>query len=201
MDGAAVYAALAEAERDPNLANIYRRLAAVERAHAEFWQMRLDRSTGRSDAADAEFSCPRSELARAPLWSGGWYCLPWLATEARGSSHYEAQPDAVAQGMPADERAHARIIQAASSTPKGMTGPALARLEGRHRGTGGNALRAAVLGANDGLVSNLSLVMGIAGANPGGRAVLLAGLRGARRGCIFHGHGRVVVGHKLTRAV
>jgi VIT1/CCC1 family predicted Fe2+/Mn2+ transporter len=104
------------------------------------------------------------------------------ATEARGSSQYDAQPDAVAQGMPQDERAHARIIQAASSTQKGLTGPALARLEGRHRGSAGNALRAAVLGANDGLVSNLSLVMGIAGANPGGRTILLAGLAGLAAG-------------------
>src|SRR5258706_9532915 len=45
VDGAAVYAALAEAVKDPNVASIYRRLAAVERAHAEFWRSRLDRPT------------------------------------------------------------------------------------------------------------------------------------------------------------
>jgi VIT1/CCC1 family predicted Fe2+/Mn2+ transporter len=177
LDGATVYAALAEAEQDPNLANIYRRLAAVERAHAEFWQKRLDRSTGRQTRLTPSFR------ARGLSWIarrfGPGLVLPTMAvTEARGSSHYDLQPDAVAQGMPADERSHARIIQAASGTPKGLTGPALARLEGRHRGASGNALRAAVLGANDGLVSNLSLVMGIAGANPGGRAILLAGLAG-----------------------
>src|SRR5436305_12484239 len=61
--------------------------------------------------------------------------------------------------------------------PRGASGTALARLEGRHR-TGGNALRAAVLGANDGLVSNLSLVMGVAGANVSGRTILLTGLAG-----------------------
>ena len=41
----------------------------------------------------------------------------------------------------------------------GLSGAAVAQLEGRHRSTGGNSLRAAVLGANDGMVSNLSLVM------------------------------------------
>src|SRR6185312_10395664 len=46
----------------------------------------------------------------------------------------------------------------------------------RHRAQSGNTLRAAVLGANDGLVSNVSLVMGMAGAATGDRAVLLAGL-------------------------
>ena len=67
--------------------------------------------------------------------------------------------------MPADERSHNRIVSAVvASTPGGLAGDTLARLEGRHRG-GGNALRAAVLGANDGLVSNLCLVMGVAGAS------------------------------------
>ena len=181
VDGAAVYAALADSERDPNIANIYRRLAAVERAHAEFWQKRLDRSTG------LQTRLSPSLRARSLSWLarrfGPSVVLPAMAaSEARGSSQYDAQPDAVAQGMPQDERAHARIIHAASSTPKGLTGPALARLEGRHRGTAGNALRAAVLGANDGLVSNLSLVTGIAGANPGGKTILLAGLAGLAAG-------------------
>src|SRR5260221_11104468 len=52
----------------------------------------------------------------------------------------------------------------------------------RHRGGGGNALRAAVLGANDGLVSNLSLVMGVAGAAADGHTILLAGLAGLAAG-------------------
>jgi vacuolar iron transporter family protein len=65
----------------------------------------------------------------------------------------------------------------ASAMPTGASGSSLARLEGRHRG-GGNALRAAVLGANDGLVSNLSLVMGVAGAAESGRMILLTGLAG-----------------------
>lgn len=183
VDGAAVYTALADAEKDPNLANIYRRLAAVERAHAEFWQKRLDRSTGQSTTLSP------SLRARGLSWLarrfGPAVVLPTMAaTEARGMSQYDAQPDAVAEGMPQDERAHARIIHAASSTHKGLTGPALARLEGRHRGTAGNALRAAVLGANDGLVSNLSLVMGIAGANAENRTILLAGLAGLIAGAL-----------------
>ena len=49
-------------------------------------------------------------------------------------------------------------------TPR-SAGSFLGRLEGRHRSVGGNALRAAVLGANDGLCSNLSLVMGVVGAS------------------------------------
>jgi len=47
-----------------------------------------------------------------------------------------------------------------------------------HRARSGNALRAAVLGANDGLVSNLSLVMGVAGASLDRHAILITGLAG-----------------------
>jgi VIT1/CCC1 family predicted Fe2+/Mn2+ transporter len=64
----------------------------------------------------------------------------------------------------------------------GIEGNALARFEGRHRAIGGNALRAAVLGANDGLVSNLSLVMGVAGAELSGQAIMVTGLAGLLAG-------------------
>ncbi|MGC2240789.1 MAG: VIT1/CCC1 transporter family protein, partial [Acidimicrobiia bacterium] len=66
----------------------------------------------------------------------------------------------------------------------GVKGGVLARLEGRHKAVGGNALRAAVLGANDGLVSNTSLVMGVAGAAFTSTAVLLSGLAGLLAGAI-----------------
>lgn len=53
-----------------------------------------------------------------------------------------------------------------------------ARHSETHRVRSGNALRAAVLGANDGLVSNLSLVMGVAGASLGSDEILITGLAG-----------------------
>ncbi|HME73399.1 MAG TPA: VIT1/CCC1 transporter family protein [Myxococcota bacterium] len=84
----------------------------------------------------------------------------------------------MAGGLPAAERSHARIVQAVARAEPGLEGSSIARLEGRHRALGGNALRAAVLGANDGLVSNLSLVMGMAGAAASGGTILLTGLAG-----------------------
>jgi vacuolar iron transporter family protein len=54
----------------------------------------------------------------------------------------------------------------------------------RHRALDGNALRAAVLGANDGLVSNFSLVMGVAGASAGGEPVVVAGIAGLLAGSL-----------------
>ena len=174
VDSAAVYDALAKAETDSKVASVYARLAAVERAHAEFWAGRLDRGEPR----------PAPTL-RARLLAflgrrfGPAFVLPNIAAaEAHDSTQYDDQPEAVAAGLPGDERAHARIVQAAASVAGGLPGETLARLEGRHRGGGGNALRAAVLGANDGLVSNLSLVMGVAGAAVSGHTILLTGLAG-----------------------
>src|SRR6202165_1160116 len=176
VDGAAVYAALAEAEKDPNVASIYRRLAAVERANAEFWRSRLDRASTSTMLTPSLRARGLSWLARR---FGPSFVLPAIAAgEARDSSHYDTQPDAVAGGLSADERSHARIIHAASAGHRGLAGPALARLEGRHRSAAGNALRAPALGANDGLVSDLSLVMGVAGAAPAERTILLTGLAG-----------------------
>jgi vacuolar iron transporter family protein len=177
VDSAALYRAMAEAEPDPRLGEVYRRLAAVEEAHAEFWRKELRRRGER--AATLRPGWRTHALAWLARRFGPQFVLPTLsALERRDSGQYDQQPEAVAGGLPSAERSHNRIVEAmASALPAGASGSSLARLEGRHR-TGGNALRAAVLGANDGLVSNLSLVMGVAGAEVTGRTILLTGLAG-----------------------
>jgi VIT1/CCC1 family predicted Fe2+/Mn2+ transporter len=177
IDSASLYRAMAEAESDPHLAEVYRRLSAVESAHAEFWKKQLDRVGARVGGLRVGWR------SRALAWLsrrfGPAFVLPTINVLERGdSAQYDAQPEAVAAGLPRDERSHARLVQAvAGGLPGGLSGSAWLRLEGRHR-TGGNALRAAVLGANDGLVSNLSLVMGVAGAEAAGHFILLTGLAG-----------------------
>ena len=177
VDSAGLYRALAEAEKDPHVSEVYRRLSAVEDAHAEFWRGQLARIGAAAGKLRPEWR------SRALAWLarrfGPQFVLPTLSTlEQRDVGSYDAQPEAVAGGLPAAERSHNRVVQAlASSFPTGAAGGTLARVEGRHR-TGGNALRAAVLGANDGLVSNFSLVMGVAGAEIAGKTILLTGLAG-----------------------
>src|SRR5258708_37166912 len=93
--------------------------------------------------------------------------------EMNAITDYDTQPGAVHAGLPADERSHARLFSYLLSSAKGgVAGPLLAQFEGRHRSAGGNELRAPVLGATDGLTSNLSLVMGVAGATLTGHARL-----------------------------
>jgi vacuolar iron transporter family protein len=182
MDSAVLYRALADAETNPQLKQVYGRLAQVEEAHAEFWRKRLD-------------SLGAAHRARRPAWRtrilawvaqrfGAATVLPLVnALERADFDKYDAQPEAVKAGLPGDERSHSRLIAAMARPPHGgLSGGALAQLEGRHRSAGGNALRAAVLGANDGLVSNLSLVMGVAGADFSARTILVTGLAGLLAG-------------------
>jgi VIT1/CCC1 family predicted Fe2+/Mn2+ transporter len=182
VDSVALYRTLAMAEKNPDIAKVYSKLAAIEEAHAEFWRSRLRASGGVVPNLRPDL---RTQVLR---WLarrfGPQFVLPTVNTlEELDSGQYDRQPDAAAAGLPAMERSHARIIEAlASGNPQVMTGGAFARLEGRHRGIGGNALRAAVLGANDGLCSNLSLVMGVAGAALSGHAILVTGLAGLLAG-------------------
>ena len=177
VDSSTLYRALAEIEANPQIAEVYRRLASVEEAHAEFWRKRLT-GIGR------RLSRPRPGFrSRALAWLtrrfGPAFILPVVNTlERADSGQYDTQPEAVFAGLPQAERSHARILQAVAGPTRGMSGSTLVRIEGRHRGVGGNALRAAVLGANDGLVSNLSLVMGVVGADFSPTTVLATGFAG-----------------------
>ena len=108
--------------------------------------------------------------------------LPTLNDLERGDSRgYDVQPESRGTAMPAEERSHARLLRSLSGGA-GVEGAALGRLEGRHRAASGNALRAAVLGANDGLLSNFSLVMGVAGAQVSADTILVTGLAGLLAG-------------------
>lgn len=182
VDSAALYRTLSQTEKNPELARVYARLGAVEEAHAEFWKRKIEAIGHRVPRLRPGFRTRALEwLARR---FGPGFVLPTVDTlEHMDSGTYDAQPEAVAGGLPAAERSHARIIEAlAAGSPGPLVGFSLARLEGRHRGMGGNALRAAVLGANDGLVSNLSLVMGVAGAQMTAHAILVTGLAGLLAG-------------------
>lgn len=176
-DSAGLYRALAETEPDAHLSEVYRRLAAVEEAHADFWRQQLSKTGAK--AGPLQLGWRTRALAWLARRFGPQFVLPTISgLEQRDSAQYDAQPEAVAGGLPLAERSHNRIVQQiAASIPGGLSGGALARLEGRHL-RGGNALRAAVLGANDGLVSNLSLVMGAAGAVTSGTTILVVGLAG-----------------------
>ena len=181
IDSAAQYRAMADAEPDEKVARIYRELGAMEEKHAKFWADRLEKANARIPPA---FPSWRARvLSFVARRFGAHMVLPTVATkEYKDRNAYVGQPETANTKMVAQEHSHARVLQSimiARASAEGNTaGGEVARVEGRHRRVGGNALRAAVLGANDGLCSNLALIMGVAGASPSGKGVLLAGVAG-----------------------
>jgi VIT1/CCC1 family predicted Fe2+/Mn2+ transporter len=178
IDSAVVYRAMAKAEKSRQLSSVYERLAEVEERHLGFWEGQL-RSIG-SDPGPRRASWRAGTMAWLARWFGPRIVLPTVATFERvDQGDYDDQPETAGTGMRDQERSHARVLRyVAGGSPQGLAGETLARLEGRHRAPGGNALRAAVLGANDGLTSNLALVMGVAGAQFKSAVILIAGLTG-----------------------
>jgi VIT1/CCC1 family predicted Fe2+/Mn2+ transporter len=180
-NSAALYRTLAEIEKNPQIAEVYRRLAATEEAHAATWAEKMKA---------ANVAVPPVKIGwrtRTLMWAarrfGPSAVLPSMtAMEKQGNQGY-LKAGAPA-GMARQERSHGMLLNTISQTSRGMEGPALAQLEGRHRSAGGNALRAAVLGANDGLVSNFSLVMGVAGAEVANSTIVLTGIAGLLAGAI-----------------
>lgn len=184
IDSVHTYRVLSQLEKQPSLAQVYQRLAETEESHAQFWEEKL-RVAGHT----VPIRTP-SWRARTMAWLarrfGTGFVLPTMAGLEQIDGHaYDTQPEVQNTPIAEQERSHKRLLETiVGGNSNGMEGSFLARFEGRHRAVGGNALRAAVLGANDGLVSNLSLVMGVAGAELAGKTILITGLAGLLAGAI-----------------
>src|SRR5213593_3830691 len=182
VDSAAEYRAMAAAEPDSRLAKVYADLGAMEEAHIAFWEKRL-RDAGASVPPRRASWRSRVLSAIARRLGPDLVLATIAAKEEVDQNVYVKQPETAGTRMPAQERWHAKVLkQLVATQPRGMQGSITGRLEGRHRAVGGNALRAAVLGANDGLCSNLSLVMGVAGAATDAQLILVTGLAGLLAG-------------------
>src|SRR3982074_674694 len=180
LNGAALYAAHAAAEPDPLRKGLFLQLSQAEEHHARLWREKLA-AAGVHDESFVPGLRTRL-LARLARHFGPRFVLPTIAAaEFADRNKYAAQSDA--QEISAEERGHAAVIQAVAASVGGAdraSGPDIARAEPWHRGVGsGNNLRAAVLGANDGLVSNFCLVMGVAGGGGGTFTPLPPPLAGA----------------------
>lgn len=99
-----------------------------------------------------------------------------LAQNAEGRSPYEDDPHATAS-MAADEKIHQEVVRGLAA-------------RGRRRLSG--TFRAAVFGANDGLVSNLALVIGIGATGVGAQFVLISGIAGLLAGALSMAAGEFV---------
>jgi VIT1/CCC1 family predicted Fe2+/Mn2+ transporter len=171
LDAAAIYRALASRRSGDEHESLLA-LARAEERHARHWAELL---------GDATVSTAPRLTWRARLL--GWIArrvssLLVLAVVQRAEQDgsYDEDEEATAQ-MAADERLHARIVEG------------LAR---RRRTSASGLFRASVFGVNDGLVSNVSLVLGMAGSGAQRPVVLLAGLAGLLSGALSMAAGEYV---------
>lgn len=182
VDGVAQYQAMADAEKDPALKTIYEDLRKVEERHMLFWEDRLRKAGGAVPPRKPSWRA-RVLIVLAKRFGPELILSTVAQNEMASRNTYVRQKEAAGTGMSRDEHQHAEVLsQLARTRTSGVSGRLLARIEGRHKAFGGNALRASVLGANDGLCSNLCLVMGVAGAATENRTLILTGLAGLLAG-------------------
>jgi len=168
-----LYRVCADAERGTARGELFTRLAGEAEAQATIWRAQL---TARGAQAPAPFIADsRTRLvARLVELLGPRRMRPVLsAMKVRGMSIYTSEP-------PLRDEGHGMPL-------------ALGRVERRHRGlAGGGNLRAAVFGLSDGLVSNASLICGVAGAGASPAVVVLSGVAGLAAGAFAMAAGEYV---------
>ncbi|MGO1257215.1 MAG: VIT1/CCC1 transporter family protein [Microbacterium gubbeenense] len=167
---AATYRSLAE-RREGDERQILEELCAAEKRHEQHWLRLLDGEPDRMPKA--------SMRTRTTAWLashfGSIFTLA-LAQLAEARSPYDTDPHASPR-MRADEKVHHEVV-------RGLAARSRRRLSG--------TFRAAVFGANDGLVSNLALVMGIGATGVSGTFVLFSGIAGLLAGALSMGAGEFV---------
>jgi VIT1/CCC1 family predicted Fe2+/Mn2+ transporter len=146
-------------------------LAEAEGRHEAHWLKLLGEHAGKPRHASF-----RSRLLGFLARHFGSVFVLALAQRAEGRSPYTREPSAT-PAMAADEQIHEEVVRGLAT-------------RGRNRLAG--TFRAAVFGANDGLVSNLSLVMGMAATGVGSGVVLLSGISGLLAGAFSMGAGEFV---------
>ena len=181
IDASFLYKVLAENEEDPNVKDVFFQMSEIELSHAVAFMKK----------ANIDISLMPVPSKRALILKtigkilGYNYLLGVLLDTEKSISSSIISARKKSNSIPSlSDTAHVSILTNILNNHPKVAGSDLARFEKRHRSVGGNALRAAVLGGNDGLVSNFSLVMGIAGATSGQQGVLLAGMAGLLAGAL-----------------
>lgn len=203
-DAINLYDGLARIENVPQRAEAFRTIAGNERRHAELWAGKL-RELG---ATVPEPGGPRLRIRAILLLARlfGTHAVRDMVQALEGDEEelYLAQGAPEVEAIAADEREHAAIWKRLDGTaagssaepakPAGDTKPSdIGARERWHRAGQSGTLRATIFGASDGLVSNLALVMGVAGASSGeGRFVLLAGIAGLLAGAFSMAAGEYI---------
>ncbi len=180
IDASFLYRKLAENESEEAIAHVFRQMSEIEIGHAQAF---AKKATINIDKLKPSWRA--KTLNRIGKTFGYDYVLGVLMdTEKSISAAIVNAKEKSGKEITGAETSHVKILQSILEKETSTAGNHLSKFESKHRSVGGNAIRAAVLGGNDGLVSNFSLVMGIAGATSGGSGVLLAGSAGLLAGAL-----------------
>ena len=180
-DGAALYEGLARYEKDKEKARSFLEIAEAERRHAEIWRKKLEK-----EGVAIPHDRPSSRI-RALVWLarrlGTAAVVPMvLDAEAGDAEKYDAQ-GGEATAIADEERAHRRTLVGLSRGEPTDARELIASRERWHRSSkSAGSIRAAIFGMNDGLLSNLSLILGVAGAGVEPRTVVVTGFAGLLAG-------------------
>ena len=194
-DAVLLYDALATIEKEPSRAAAFRRIAANERRHADIWARKLEERGANVPPAPSR---PRLRVAVILMLARlfGTRAVSDLVTALEGDEEdiYESQSSPEVADIAADEREHAEIWRQLKTGEKTLSPTEdIAARERWHRSGRSGLLRAVIFGVSDGLVSNLALVMGVAGAaGHEGRFILLAGIAGLVAGAFSMGAGEYI---------
>lgn len=184
VDTAFLYDSIAAIQEDVNLKRVLLSLAEIEKGHAKHF---LEKIVG----LDGNYTMPLpSSKAKFQLKIGklfGYSSIISSLANIEKQFAVNTIKNKIEHGekLTGFEHNHLNIIEAVNNNEAlNISGGFLSKFESRHKSVGGNALRAAVLGSNDGLVSNMSLVMGVAGAAVSNSTILLTGTAGLLAGAI-----------------
>lgn len=157
--------------RDGEERAILEQLVAAEGRHEAHWLNLLG-----DKALPAPRASIRSRVLSALARSFGSVFVLAMMQRAEQRTDYDDDED-VPASMAADEHIHGEVVRG---------------LAARSRSAMSGTFRAAIFGANDGLVSNLALMLGVAATGAGRNAVLTAGLAGLLAGALSMAAGEYV---------
>jgi len=181
IDACYLYRKLAENEKDEAIANIFRQMESIEHGHAEAFARKMN--------LPAENLIQPSWRAKTlnligKIFSYDYVLGALMDTEKSLSNAILKTKEKQNLEITGTETNHVKILWSIIEKDNHVSGAQHAKFESRHRTVGGNAIRAAVLGGNDGLVSVFSLVMGVAGVATDNKTILLAGIAGLLAGAL-----------------
>jgi len=208
-DAIALYDALATIEQEPRRRAAFERIAGNERRHADIWATKLTEA-GAAVPPDPGNPRPRIRVIVLLARLFGTRAVADLVKALEGDeeelyeSFRQTAPDVAA--IAEDEREHARIWDSLGAESTDRAGGAISvasvarsasdigQREAWHRAGGrSGTLRAVIFGVSDGLVSNLALVMGVAGAaQENGSIILLTGIAGLLAGAFSMAAGEYI---------